>query len=144
MRSLALLCFLALTMLIGCSAGATKLPEAGPVSGTLARADGSPVGDVLLMLQPTSTGFMTSFEVDAEGKFSGEAIAGPYAWFVAKSAKAADADKALAERQKCLVKLSAIAADIPPEVLASLPKPEEIARRAEEAAAKARAAGMQS
>jgi hypothetical protein len=67
------------------------------VSGTLARADGSPVGDVLLMLQPTSTGFMTSFEVDAEGKFSGEAIAGPYAWFVAKSAKAADSDKALAK-----------------------------------------------
>jgi Pyruvate/2-oxoacid:ferredoxin oxidoreductase delta subunit len=58
--------------------------------------------------------------------------------------KERDADKALAERQKCLVKLSAIAADIPPEVLASLPKPEEIARRAEEAAAKARAAGMQS
>ena len=97
MRSPAFSCFLALTMLIGCSAGATKLPQAGPVSGTLARADGSPVGDVLLMLQPTSTGFMTSFEVDAEGKFSGEAIAGNYAWFVAKSAKAADAEKALAK-----------------------------------------------
>ena len=98
MRSLALLCLLALTMLIGCSAGgATKMPEAGPVSGTLTRADGSPVGDVLLMLQPTAIGFMTSFEVDAEGKFSGEAIAGPYAWFVAKSAKAADADKAVAK-----------------------------------------------
>ena len=97
MRSLALLCFLALTMLVGCSAGATKVPETGPVTGTLARADGSPVGNVLLMLQPTSTGFMTSFEVAAEGKFSGEAIAGPYAWFVAKSAKAADADKALAK-----------------------------------------------
>ena len=58
--------------------------------------------------------------------------------------KERDADKALAERQKCLVKLSSIAADIPPEVLASLPKPEEIARRAQEAAEKARAAGMQS
>lgn len=58
--------------------------------------------------------------------------------------KERDADKALAERQKCLVKLSSIAADIPPEVLASLPKPEEIARRAQEAAAKAKAAGMQS
>lgn len=55
--------------------------------------------------------------------------------------KERDADKALAERQKCLVKLSSIAADIPPEVLASLPGPEEIARRAEEAAARARAAG---
>jgi hypothetical protein len=96
MRSLAFLFILALSALVGCSAGsATKLPEAGPVSGTLARADGSPVGSVLLMLQPTTTGHMTSFEVDAEGKFSGEAVAGPYAWFVAKSAKADDADKAL-------------------------------------------------
>jgi len=52
----------------------------------------------------------------------------------------AHADKALAERQKCLVKLAALAADIPPEVLMSLPSPEEIARKAEEAAARARAA----
>ncbi|MES2570258.1 MAG: ferredoxin family protein [Verrucomicrobiota bacterium] len=53
--------------------------------------------------------------------------------------KERDADKALTERQKCLVKL-AQAGDIPPEVLMSLPSPEEIARRAEEAAAKAKAA----
>jgi hypothetical protein len=54
--------------------------------------------------------------------------------------KERDSDKALAERQKCLVKLSSIASDIPPEVLASLPSPEEISRRAEEAAAKTRSA----
>ena len=53
--------------------------------------------------------------------------------------KERDSDKALTERQKCLVKLAA-AGDIPPEVLMSLPSPEEIARRAEEAAAKAQAA----
>ena len=53
--------------------------------------------------------------------------------------KERDADKALAERQKCLVKL-ADAGDIPAEVLMSLPSPEEIVRRAEEAAAKAQAA----
>jgi len=53
--------------------------------------------------------------------------------------KERDADKALKERQKCLVKL-AQAGDIPPEVLMSLPPPEEIARRAEEAKAKAQAA----
>ena len=53
--------------------------------------------------------------------------------------KERDADKALAERQKCLVKL-ADAGDIPAEVLMSLPSPEEIARRAEEAATKAQAA----
>src|SRR6266478_2562297 len=53
--------------------------------------------------------------------------------------KERDSEKALKERQKCLVKL-AQAGDIPPEVLMSLPSPEEIARRAEEAKAKAQAA----
>jgi Pyruvate/2-oxoacid:ferredoxin oxidoreductase delta subunit len=53
--------------------------------------------------------------------------------------KERDSDKALNERQKCLTKL-AQAGDIPPEVLMSLPSPEEIQRRAEEAKAKAQAA----
>jgi ferredoxin len=54
--------------------------------------------------------------------------------------KERDADKALAERQKCLTKLAALASEIPPEVLMSLPSPEEIARKAGEAAARAQAA----
>lgn len=97
-RLLPLLLLVALAV-AGCSSsgGGKPLPAAKPVSGSLKRADGSPVGNVLLMLQPTTTGHMTSFEVDANGAFSGEAIAGPYAWFVAKSAKAGDADKALAK-----------------------------------------------
>jgi Pyruvate/2-oxoacid:ferredoxin oxidoreductase delta subunit len=53
--------------------------------------------------------------------------------------KERDSDKALAERQKCLTKLAA-AGDIPAEVLMSLPSPDEIARRAEEAKQKAAAA----
>ena len=53
--------------------------------------------------------------------------------------KERDANKALQERQKCLTKL-AQAGDIPAEVLMSLPSPDEIARRAEEAKAKAQAA----
>ena len=53
--------------------------------------------------------------------------------------KERDANKALAERQKCLTKLAS-AGDIPAEVLMSLPAPDEIARRAEEAKAKAEAA----
>ena len=52
--------------------------------------------------------------------------------------KERDANKALTERQKCLTKL-AQAGDIPPEVLMSLPSPEEIQRRAQEATAKAQA-----
>jgi Pyruvate/2-oxoacid:ferredoxin oxidoreductase delta subunit len=54
--------------------------------------------------------------------------------------KERDADKALSERQKCLTKLAGIAADVPPEVLMSLPSPDEIARRAQEAHARAQAA----
>lgn len=53
--------------------------------------------------------------------------------------KERDSNKALQERQKCLVKL-AQAGDIPPEALMNLPSPEEIARKAEEAKAKAQAA----
>jgi Pyruvate/2-oxoacid:ferredoxin oxidoreductase delta subunit len=50
-----------------------------------------------------------------------------------------DAAKALEERKKCLTRFGQ-AAEIPPEVLMSLPAPEEIARRAEAAKAKAQAA----
>jgi Pyruvate/2-oxoacid:ferredoxin oxidoreductase delta subunit len=53
--------------------------------------------------------------------------------------KERDSNKALQERQKCLTKLAA-AGDIPAEVLMSLPSPDEIARRAVEAKAKAQAA----
>ncbi|HMJ91442.1 MAG TPA: hypothetical protein VK530_16590 [Candidatus Acidoferrum sp.] len=53
--------------------------------------------------------------------------------------KERDAGKALNERQKCLTKLVQ-EGDIPPEVLMSLPSPDEIARRAVEAKAKAQAA----
>jgi len=58
--------------------------------------------------------------------------------------KERDASKALAERKKCLTKLAGDGF-IPAEVLASLPAPEEIQRKAAEAAAKAQAAlAMQS
>jgi Pyruvate/2-oxoacid:ferredoxin oxidoreductase delta subunit len=57
----------------------------------------------------------------------------------ARFGKERDDKKALQERQKCLTKL-AEGGDIPMEVLMSLPTPEEIQRRAEEAKAKAAAA----
>jgi Pyruvate/2-oxoacid:ferredoxin oxidoreductase delta subunit len=57
----------------------------------------------------------------------------------ARFSRERDDKKALQERQKCLAKL-ANAGDIPVEVLMSLPSPEEITRRAEEAKSKAAAA----
>ncbi len=53
--------------------------------------------------------------------------------------KERDSGKALNERQKCLTKL-AQSGDIPAEVLMSLPSPDEILKKAEEAKAKAAAA----
>jgi hypothetical protein len=53
--------------------------------------------------------------------------------------KERDADKALAERRQCMARLVQ-QAGIPPEVLAALPSPEEIQRKAGEALAKAQAA----
>jgi Pyruvate/2-oxoacid:ferredoxin oxidoreductase delta subunit len=50
-------------------------------------------------------------------------------------------DKALEERKKCLTKMAADGF-IPAEVLTSLPSPDEILRKAEEAKARALAAGM--
>lgn len=101
-RTIRLLPALAVATLLaappGCSSTASKtLPAATPVSGSLTRADGRPLAGVTLMLQPLSVGHMTSFEVGPDGAFSGEAITGPYAWFVTKSSKAADADAAIAK-----------------------------------------------
>ena len=56
-------------------------------------------------------------------------------------ARERDDERALAERKRCLSKLSKDM-DIPPEVLASLPSPAEIKERAEEAARKASEASL--
>jgi NAD-dependent dihydropyrimidine dehydrogenase PreA subunit len=57
-------------------------------------------------------------------------------------AKERDEERALKERQNCLVKLQRQAEDldVPPEVLASLPSPDQIRARAEAAQARAREA----
>ena len=57
----------------------------------------------------------------------------------ARFSKERDDKKALQERQKCLAKLAGVNG-IPAEVLMSLPSPEEILRRAQEAKAKGAAA----
>lgn len=49
-------------------------------------------------------------------------------------------EQALSERRKFLAQQSLIAEDVPPEILQSLPSAEEIARKVEEAAARAKAA----
>ena len=53
--------------------------------------------------------------------------------------KERDEERALKERQRCLVKLQEML-DVPPEVLASLPSPDQIQEKAREAQARAEAA----
>ncbi len=110
-----------------CPEAAIMFPKykAGPING-------EPVQDADLQRE--------KMKIDISALLGGDV----YALLRARSERARsrfskerDADKALAERQKCLAQL---AAEVPPEVLQSLPSPEEIARRAEEAAARARAA----
>jgi Pyruvate/2-oxoacid:ferredoxin oxidoreductase delta subunit len=54
--------------------------------------------------------------------------------------KERDEDRALKERNRCLEKLKAMATDIPAEVLASLPSPDQIKAKADAAKARAEAA----
>jgi Pyruvate/2-oxoacid:ferredoxin oxidoreductase delta subunit len=54
--------------------------------------------------------------------------------------KERDEDRALKERNRCLEKLKAMASDIPAEVLASLPSPDQIKAKADAAKARAEAA----
>lgn len=68
-----------------------------------------------------------------------EALRDRSAKFKSRFNKERDADKALEERTKCLVKLGE-KLDIPPEVFASLPSMDQIRTKATEAAAKAQAA----
>ncbi len=68
-----------------------------------------------------------------------EALRDRSAKFKSRFNKERDADKALEERTKCLVKLGE-KLDIPPEVFASLPSMDQIRAKATEAAAKAQAA----
>ena len=83
-----------------------------------------------------------SMKVDISSLLGGDiyaALRDRNAKFKSRFSKERDSDKALEERQKCLVKLGE-KLDIPPEVFASLPSPEEIQRKAAEAKAKADAA----
>jgi len=83
-----------------------------------------------------------SMKVDISSLLGGDiyaALRDRNAKFKSRFAKERDSDKALEERQKCLVKLGE-KLDIPPEVFASLPSLDQIQAKAAEANAKAQAA----
>ena len=83
-----------------------------------------------------------SMKVDISSLLGGDiyqALKDRSAKFKSRFSKERDEDKAMAERQKCLTKLGQ-QMDIPAEVFASLPSPDEIKAKAEAAKAKADAA----
>jgi hypothetical protein len=77
----------ALATCIGCSDNAELLAPSSVFDGKLTSADGAPVGNVILNLQPLEAGHPVLLEVDEQGKFKGEGVPGEYAYFIAKSAK---------------------------------------------------------
>src|SRR5687767_6568787 len=96
-------------------------------------------------LFPYTTLFRSAMKVDISALLGGDI----YAALRDRSAKAKsrfskerDADKALKERMRCLEKLRQGSAtmEIPPEVMASLPSPDQIRAKAEQARARADAA----
>lgn len=77
----------AIATFAGCADSGKPLGASSAFSGTLTAADGAPVGNVMLNLQPLETGHPVLLEVDEQGNFKGEAVPGEYAYFIAKSAK---------------------------------------------------------
>lgn len=112
-----------------CPEAAIMFPKykAGPINGDVVRA-----GDVGKEKMKVDISALLGGDVYSALRQRSDAAK-------ARFSKERDEKTALNERQNCLVKL-AQGGDIPLEVLMSLPSPEEIQRRAEEAKAKAAAA----
>lgn len=119
----------------GCPACARVCPEAaiifpkykaGPINGDSAPAVASNPEKVKVDL-PSLLGGDVHAALRARGDRAGS-----------RFSVERDADKAQEERKKCL---SILADTIPPEVIKSLPSPEELVRRAREAQARVKAAG---
>jgi len=68
--------------LSGCGRSAGQVSDPVKVTGQVIMANGQPVKDVVLTLQPVSKGQMAGFILDAEGKFTGEAVPGKYAYYI--------------------------------------------------------------
>jgi hypothetical protein len=81
--------------LAGCGGDPPRMADRVKVHGTVTLADGKPIRDVMLTLQPTQTGHLAGFKVGADGRFSGEAIPGKYA-FSLQPREGADRTKSLA------------------------------------------------
>ncbi len=84
-------CFTLLTLLVvlatGCGPSIQSVGTVEKIQGKVIGADGAPIGNVLVVLQPTENGYVTEMEADAKGMFSGELIPGKYVYYFAPSKK---------------------------------------------------------
>ncbi len=76
-----------LTILIGCSSAGQTLGKMERFEGQALQADGSPLENVLIVLQPLGPGYDVEMETNADGKFEGEAVPGRYVYYFADSKK---------------------------------------------------------
>lgn len=72
---------LGIALLVGCGPKIVLNSEPTSVSGKLTVA-GTPIGNVLLTLQPLETGHPVPIKVGSDGSFSSQVIPGKYAYFV--------------------------------------------------------------
>lgn len=90
----------------GCGMDPGSVAGPVPVKGRVTLANGQPVRDVVLTLQPMETGKqMAGLKIGADGSFSGEAIAGKYTYYLS-----AQDGKTAAERQKYAMALNVVPA----------------------------------
>lgn len=79
---------LLVAMVTGCGPSIQSVGTVEKIQGKVIGADGAPIGNVLVVLQPTENGYVTEMEADAKGAFSGELIPGKYVYYFAPSKKA--------------------------------------------------------
>jgi hypothetical protein len=88
---------------VGCGMNPGQVADRVPIKGQVTFADGKPVRDVMLTLQPLERGHMAGLKVGADGAFNGDAVPGKYAYYFA-----AQEGKTAAEKQKFGTALRAV------------------------------------
>ena len=82
-----LLLIFVIALIVGCGASIQSVGTVEKVQGKVIGGDGAPIGNVLVVLQPTENGYVTEMEADAKGAFEGELIPGKYVYYFAPSKK---------------------------------------------------------
>lgn len=80
MNRLLVIC-IGLALLVGCGPKVEMLAEPVSISGKLT-GGGTPIGNVVLTLQPIEIGHPVLLQVGGDGSFAGKAIPGKYVYFV--------------------------------------------------------------